>query len=114
MRKRSSNDNTESKKIKQSNSTEDNKHIQQKISQSSIDLEEMLPEREKMSQSNQTAFEDSLGAALMRALERKDIRDSLSESFAEKCTLIFDEKIKKTEEKIAQVIEKTDEYDDRI
>ena len=59
-------------------------------------------------------LDDSLGSALLKALDRLDIREKLADTFAERCTSLINETQKKTDEKIEKIIEKTDNHDERI
>jgi len=60
------------------------------------------------------SLDESLGAALIRAFDREDVRDKFANIFTDKCQIMIDESTKLTNIKIDEVIETAQEQNNRI
>ena len=109
MRKRSQEETIENKKHKQDSITDKEQSTSiiplNDINNSCDDL------RGKMANDN---LDDSLGAALMRVFERKEIIEKFTDIFTEKCKIMIEETTTITNAKIEKIEEDTSEHHSRI
>ena len=111
MRKRSEQDPTENQKLKQ------NRDLDQLIPLKSSENYNTFDEYKRkmaMTTNDLTNLDDSIGAALIRAFDRTDVKDKFANIFTEKCKIMIDDTLKITDAKIDEVAECTKEHDERI
>ena len=96
MRKRSSNEIMENKKTKQ-NTSQESDCLPETIPLNDTNFNEREEQikPQKMADAN---LDDTLGTALLKTLNRLDIREKLADTFAVRCTSLINETLKKTDE----------------
>ena len=113
MRKRSEEDPLENKKIK----TKTNKESDLNYPEDPIEININSNETTiimALKPIDAASLDDSLGAALIRAFDREDVRDKFANIFTDKCQIMIDESTKLTNKKIDEVIETAKEQNNRI